>query len=292
MIHRIFLNLSRRFRGPTPLANADASKRTFRALGLIARLRMNAVATRGYELFKTIMEPAVAVAPEEKMKAARLALHAAYPPGLESVPPVQDPPLILVFLRYHINPNVEMEDRAHAIASAIRAIRSTSDGPLSQSWTWCVDNAGEILTGLQQSPDSEEFKWWHKILWRYHGKLDLSTRGRVDDIAKNGGDGIDLKGCKIAVEEEIDKVKGSGGPSHTLKNLEDACARLTELINDREKVRADEFSCFWVRLISFFPSSRSHQSYLSYDLILFTSCGITGDSRKSSPHRPLIVYIH
>ena len=253
MIHRIFLDLSRRFRGPTPLTNADVSKRPFRALRLITQLRMNAVSTRSYELFKTIMGSPVAQ--EKKMEAARLALHAAYPPGLESVPPVQDPPLILAFLRDHIDPSVEMEDRTHAIASAIRAIRSASNGPLSRSWTWCIDNAGELLTGLQQSPDSKEFKWWYTTLWRYRGKLDLSIRGRMDNIAKNGGDEIDLKGCKVAVEEEIDKVKGSGGALHILKSLDDARTRLTELIDDREKVR-DELSCFWVGLISFFPSSR------------------------------------
>jgi hypothetical protein len=38
------------------------------------------------------------------MEAARLALHAAYQPGLESVPPVGDPKHILDFLRYHIDP--------------------------------------------------------------------------------------------------------------------------------------------------------------------------------------------
>ena len=170
---------------------------------------MNTVAMRSYKLLKEIMGSTVAQ--KEKMEAARLALHAAYPPGLESVPSVQDPPLILEFLRYHVDQSVKMEDRAHAIASAIRAIRSASNGPLSQSWTWCIDNTGELLTGLQKSPDSEEFKWWYMILWRYRGKLDASIWGRMDDIAKNGGDEIDLKGCKVAVEEEIDKVEGLGG---------------------------------------------------------------------------------
>ena len=134
-----------------------------------------------------------------------------------------------------------MEDCARTIASAMRAIRSASDGPLSQSWTWCIENAGELLAGLQQPPDSKEFEWWYMILWRYHEKLDLSIWGRMDDIAKNGCDEIDLRGCKVAVEEEIGRVKGSGGASHILKSLEDASARLNQLIDYREKVR-DELS--------------------------------------------------
>ena len=235
MIDRIFLDLSRHFQNRSPLTTADALERQFRALTFITRVRMNAVAMRSYELFKEIMGSTIAQ--EKKMEAARLALYAAYPPGLESVPPVQDPSLILDFLRYHIDPNVKNEDRAHAIASAVRAICSASNGPLSQSWTWCIENAGELLTGLQQSPDSKEFEWWYTILWRYRGKLDPRIWGRMDDIAKNGGDEIDLKGCKVAVEEETDKVKGSGGASHILKSLDDACTRLNELIDYRDKVR-------------------------------------------------------
>ena len=299
IVDRIFQDLSKWFRNQAPLTNTSVEDLPFRVLKLITRVKINTVAARSYGLFETIMRPAVA---QEKkmeaaplalhMEAARLALHTAYPPGLESVPPVQDPSLILDFLRYHIDPNVKSEDRAHAIASAMRAIRSTSNGPLSQSWIWCIKNAGELLTRLQQSSGHwEEFKWWYMILWRYRGKLDASIWGRMDDIAKNGGDKIDLEECKVAIEKEIERVKGSGGAPDILKSLDDSCARLNELIDDREKVRADEFSCFWVRLISFFPSSCGHQSYLSYDLILFTSCGITGDGRKSSPHRPLIVYM-
>ena len=51
------------------------------------------------------------------------------------------------------------------------------------------------------------------------------------------------RGYKDVVEEEIGRVKGSGGASDILKSLEDACARLNQLIDYREKVR-DELSCF------------------------------------------------
>jgi len=151
MIHRVYLDLSRRFQSLNPLTDADASELPFRALNFITRLRNTTVATRSYDLFKTIMESAVER--EKKMEAARLALHAAYPPGLETVPPAErDPQLILSFLRSHVDPGVGRND--HAISSAMRAIDSASENPASQSWTWRIEDAGELLTWFGQSPRS------------------------------------------------------------------------------------------------------------------------------------------
>jgi hypothetical protein len=123
-IDEIFTGLSNYFRRPFQV-NASVSipeQPPLRALKLITRLNKATVATKSYELFRTIMQSDVVQ--EEKMEAARLALHAAYPPGLKSVPPAGDPKQILGFLRYHTGPHVGEDDRTHAISSAIRAIET------------------------------------------------------------------------------------------------------------------------------------------------------------------------
>jgi len=245
MIHRIFLNLSRRFQSLDPLTNADVSELPFRALNLITRLRNAAVSTRSYELFKTIMESDVGQ--ERKMEAARLALHAAYPPGLESVPPARDPQLILSFLRSHVDPGVGRND--HTISSAMRAIDSASENPASQSWTWRIENAGELLTWFGQSTYPEEFNWWYGVLWLHYGELDPEVRDRMDEIGMSGDDRVDLKQCRVAVEKEIERVKGLDGAKSIVRSLEDAYDRLTALINYREMV-SGEFSSIWTGLIS------------------------------------------
>lgn len=149
MLNKIFLELSKRFQGPS-LTNADVSERPLHALKLITRLSTTAVAAKSYELFRTIMQSEVAQ--EKKMEAAQLVLDAAYQPRLNSVPPVGDPKWILDFLRYHVGPRVKVKDRIHAIDSAMRAIDSTSDDPTSQSWTWRIERADELLVATVASP--------------------------------------------------------------------------------------------------------------------------------------------
>ena len=78
-------DLSNWFRNQAPLTDTSVSDLPSRVLKLVTRVKMNTVAMRSYELFETIMRPTVVQ--EKKMEAARLALHAAYPPGLKSAPP-------------------------------------------------------------------------------------------------------------------------------------------------------------------------------------------------------------
>jgi len=248
MLDKIFLNLSKRFQGPYP-TNADVSERPLRALTLVTRLSRVAVATKSYNLFRTIMQSEVAQ--EKKMEAARLALDAAYRPSLKSDPPVGDPKHVLDFLCYHVGPRVETEDRIHAISSGMRAIDSASDNPTSRSWTWRIESADELLTGFQQSPHLEAFKWWYRVLWIHYGGLDSGVRSRVDEIAMNGDDRVDLKRCRIAIEKEIERVKELDGGT-SLAALEEAYSRLTAFIGHREKVR-DDLLGIWTGLISFFP---------------------------------------
>ena len=233
LVDGIFLELSKRFQGPSP-TNADVSKLPLRALRLITRLSTTAVAAKSYELFGTIMQSSVKR--ETKMEAARLTLHAAYRSGLESVPPVGDPKHIFDFLRYHVGPHVEREERSHGISSVVHAIDSASSDPTSQPWTWRIEAAGELLTRFEESLDPEEFKWWYKILWLHYGGLDPDVQSRVDWIAMNEGDTVDLKQCKIAVKEEIRRVKELDGNT-SVKILEEAYNRLTAFIDQREKVR-------------------------------------------------------
>jgi len=189
------------------------------------------------------------------MEAARLALDAAYRSRLKSVPPVGDPKCILDFLRYHVGPRVKVKDRIHAIDSAMRAIDSTSDDPTSQSWTWRIESADELLIGFQQSPHPEGFKWWYRVLWIHYGGLDPGVRNRLDEIAMNGGDRVDLIQCRIAIEKEIERVKELDA-AICIAALEEAYSRLTALIGHREKVR-DELSATWKELIFFFPTVTS-----------------------------------
>ena len=52
----------------------------------------------------------------------------------------------------------------------------------------------------------------------------------------NGGDRVDLIQCRIAIEKEIERVKGLD-PATCIAALEEAYSRLTALIDHREKVR-------------------------------------------------------
>ena len=233
MVDKTFLELPRRFQGPYP-TNAGVSERPLRALELITRLITTAVAATSYELFGTIMQSNVAQ--ETKMKAARLALHAAYRPGHESVPPVGDPKHIFGFLLYHVGPHIKKEDRTYAVSSARRAIDSASNDPTSESWTWRIENADGLLTGFYQSPDPEEFQWWYEVLWLHYGGLDPGVQGRVDDIAIKGDDRVDLKRCRTAIENEIKRVKELDGITN-IATLEEARNKLSTFIDNREKVR-------------------------------------------------------
>lgn len=239
MIDSIFLELSKRFQGPHP-TNADVSGWPLCVLKLITRLSTTAIATKSYELFGTIMQSEVAE--EKRMEAARLALDAAYRPKLESPPLVGDPKHILDFLRYHVRPCVKSKHRNYAVSSAVRAIDSASGDPTSQSWALHMEDAGELLTGLQQSRHSEGFEWWYRVLWVHYGGLDPDVRSRLDEIATNGDDGVDLKRCQTAVEKEIERAKGLNGTT-TIGALEDAYNRLTTFVDHREKV-CDEFQAF------------------------------------------------
>ena len=245
MVDKIFINISNRFQGPSPLTNADVSELPLRALKLVTQLRTTAVATRSYELFKKIMQSTVSQ--EKKMVAARVALHAAYHPKLKSLPPVGDPKHILDFLHYHIDPRVEREARAHAISSVMHAIDSASDDPMSQSWNWRIRNAGELLTGFLRSPDPKELRWWYGVLWLHYGGLDPGIRSRLDEIAMNRGDRVDLKRCRIAIEKKIWKIRELDGAAGIMASLEEASSRLTALIEHREKVR-EGLSDLWMTL--------------------------------------------
>ena len=251
MLEKIFSDLSRRFMEPFP-TNMDTPGWTLRALERITRLGTVAVATKSYELFKTIMQSQVAQ--EKKMEAARLALYAAYQPGLKSVPPVGDPKWILSFLHHHVDPRVAVEDQIHAVSSGMCAIDSASDDPTSQSWTWRIENAGELLTGFQQSPHPEGFKWWYKVLWIHYRGLDPSVRNRLDKIAVNRGDSVDLKQCRIAIEKEMERVKGLDAAA-CIVALEEAHCRLSALISHGEKV-CNELRYLNPGLILFFHQSR------------------------------------
>ena len=280
MLDKIFLDLSTRFQDSL-LTNADVSERSLRALQLITRLSTTDVATKSYELFETIMQSEVAQ--EEKMEAARLALYAAYRPGLKSAPPVGDPKWILDFLRYHVGPDVAVEDHIHAISLGICAIDSASDDPTSQSWTWRIESAGELLTGFQQSSHPEGFKWWYSTLWIHYWGLDPGVRDRLDNIAVNGGDSVDLKQCRIAVEKEMERAKVLDAAA-CVAALERAHRKLSALIGHGEKVRDDlrhlnEAHSF------FFSSSREHQFGRSYGqpILLVLKYEITGDGQRFLP---------
>lgn len=242
MIHKMFPNLLGCFQNPNPLTNTDMLRLQFRALNLIVmtRFRGSVVAARSYELFKAIMESTV----EQKTKrlAAGLALNAAYPSGLESVLPAQDPQLILNFLRSLVDPSVERND--HAISSAMRAINSASDNPESRSWTWRIENAGELLDQFGQSPRPEEFNWWYSVLWLHYGGLVPEVRRRMDWIGMSGDVRVDLKQCRVAVEKEIKRVRRLDGVTIIVKGLGRAYDRLTILIHHREMV-SGEFSNVW-----------------------------------------------
>ena len=233
MVDSIFLELSKRFQGAHP-TNADVSEWPLRVLKLITRLSTAAVATKSYELFGTIMQSKVAEG--KKMEAARLTLDAAYRPKLEFALPVGDPKPILDFLRYHVKTHVRSEHHNHAISSAMRAIDSTSGNPTSQSWTWRIEDAGELLTGFQAPLHPEGFEWWYRVLWTHYGGLDPDVRSRLDEIATNGDDGVDLKRCRVAVEKEIERVKELDETANT-EALEDAYNRLTAFVDRKEKVR-------------------------------------------------------
>jgi len=85
------------------------------------------------------------------MGAARLALDAAYRPGLTPAPPVGDPKQILNFLHYHLDPGIEREDCIQVVSSAMRAIDSASNDPTSQPGNWHIEpDAGELLTRFQR----------------------------------------------------------------------------------------------------------------------------------------------
>ena len=265
MVDKIFLELSKRFHGSFP-TNADVSKKPFRALELITRLSTTAVAAKSYELFGTIMQSGTAV--ERKMKAARLALHAAYRSGLGCVPPAGDSKHIFDFLRFHIGPRIGREERSHAVSSVMRAIDSASNGPTPRAQTWRIEAADELLTGFHQSAHPEEFEWWYRVLWLHYGGLDHDVRKRVDEIAMNGDDRVDLKQCRIAIEKEIERVKELDGATNIdIMTLEDTYTRLSTFIDHREKVR-EEFSGIWTVFISFFPSRRVYQFCLSHGQLI------------------------
>ena len=233
LIDKIFLELPSRFQGPYP-TNAGASERPLRALELITRLSTTADAAKSYKLFGAIMQSNVAQ--ETKMKAARLALHAAYQPGHESAPPVGDPKHIFGFLLDHVGLHIKKEDRTYAVSSARCAIDSASNDPTSESWTWRIENADGLLTGFHQSPDPEEFQWWYEVLWLHYGGLDPEVQGRMDEIAIKGGDRVDSKRCRTAIENEIKRIKEFDGATN-IETLEEARNKLSTFIDNREKVR-------------------------------------------------------
>ena len=270
-VDKVFLGLSKRFEDPSPpsfrgpsLTNADVSEKPLRALKLITRLSTTTVATKSYELFGTIMQSGATV--KRKMKAARLALHAAYRPGLESVPPVGDPKHIFDFLCFHIGPCVGREERTHAVSSAMRAIDSASNGPTPQARTWRIEAADELLAGFRKSPHPGEFEWWYGVLWLHYGELEHDVRKRVDEIARNGDDRVDLKQCRTAIEKEIERVKELDGVTNIVA-LEETYSTLSTFIDHREKVR-EECSGIWTVFISFFPSRRVYQFYLSHGQLI------------------------
>jgi len=216
-------------------------------LQLTAQVRTTAVAVKSYRLFETIMRSTAEQ--ERKMKAAQLALSAAYPPGLEPAPPAaRDPQLILSFLRSHVDPSVGRKDRA--ISSAMRAIDSASENPASRSWTWRIEDAGELLTWFGQSSRSEEFNWWYGVLWLHYGEVDPEVWGRMDEIGMSGDDRVDLKQCKVAVENEVERVRRLDGATSIVRSLEEAYDRLTDLIDHRERVSNRSFQAVWTGLIS------------------------------------------
>lgn len=217
------------------------------------------------------------------MKAARLALSGAYQSEPQSVPPVQDPKHVLDFLHSCIQGG----DQSRDISSARRAIDSASENLMSQSWDWGVENIDKLLTGFHRSPYPEEFKWWYGILWLHYGVLDPDVQSRVDEIAMDGDDRVDLKWCRIAVEKEIERVKAKGPDGAVItKRLEGACHNLTAIISRKEKVR-DELLGIKPGFISFFPSSRVHRFRLSHGLsIPPIQCWIIGHNR----HRPLATH--
>jgi len=159
MVDKIFTNISFRLQKQksTSLTNAEASERAFRALKLITRLRTTTVATKSYELFKTIMQSTVAQ--KRKMAAARLALHAAYPPGLESAPPVGDPKHISDFLKYCADLPPGGDNHTDTIPQIIRTINTPSD-QTPQFRDWYIENAEELLARFQWLYRSEEPNWW------------------------------------------------------------------------------------------------------------------------------------
>lgn len=222
-------------------------EKPLRALELITGLSKTIVATKSYELFGTIMESGVAV--EKKMEAARLALHAAYRSGLESVPPVGDPKHILDFLRFHVGSHVGREERSHAVSSVMRAIDSASNDPMSQSQTRRTEAVDNLLAEFIQPPYPEEFEWWYGVLWCRYGGLDLSVPKKVGGIGMD--DRVDLKKCRNAIEKEMKRVKKLGGVTNIV-TLEETHSRLTAFIDHREKV-CDKFSGIWTGLISFPP---------------------------------------
>ena len=247
LIDRVFQDLSIRFRSPAPLTNADVSDRPFRALKLITRLREPTVASNSYMLFETIMRSTVA--PTRKMEAARLALRGAFQPGLENLPRVGNPKHILDFLCCHVDPLVEPEARAHAISSVMRAINCAHD---NRRTTWCIENAGELMTWFQQSANPEEFAWWYGVLWLHYEGLDPGVRDKVDEVARSGDDRIDLKLCRFAVEKDIERMTELGVDSEVVNSLHGAYNRLTALIDHRDRVR-DELLGFRADLMSFLP---------------------------------------
>ena len=277
MVDSIFLELSTRFQGPSP-TNVDVSEKPLRVLRLITRLSTATVATKSYELFETIMRSGVAQ--EKKMEAARLALGAAYQQRLEFAPPVGDPKHILDFLDDHIAPGVKDKDHINAVSSVMRAIDSTADDPTSQSWTWHMGDAGEILTGLELSPHPAGFEWWYRVLWVHYGGLDRSVQKRLDKIAINGDDRVDLKWCRATVEKEIERAKELVGGT-AIVALEDVYRRLTAIIDHREKVR-DGLRAFGQDSFPLFSSSRGYQPRLSHGQLIFILYGIIG-GRVSPP---------
>jgi len=146
MLDKIFVCLSKCFQDPSP-ADPGALEQ-LHALELVSGLSTATVAAKSYELFRTIMESEVPQ--ENKMEAARLALDAAYRPGLTPAPPVGDPKHILNFLRYHLDPHVEREDCIRVVSSVMWAVDSASNDPTPQPVGWNTEDTDELLTGFQR----------------------------------------------------------------------------------------------------------------------------------------------
>ena len=118
-IQKILEALIRTFRNTTDIDCA------LEAVELITAHSDKVVATESYKLFGVIMQRRVSTdyTEEKKWKAARLALHGAYKYNQDEDPPqVEDPQLVLDFLRHHLKLVEKGEDHDGPIQNALHAL--------------------------------------------------------------------------------------------------------------------------------------------------------------------------